>query len=183
MNLFDGLRRQAMAILSGLLLVSVAGAADAPPRGTVKVDYANAQAFTDVGDEKRQPTDAERDAILKQLTTSIERRAGTRIPQGSTLAITVTDIDRAGEFEVWRGPQADHIRVMKAIYPPRIKLSFSLVDANGAKLAGGDRDLRDLDYQTGIVDDRQDPLRYEKRMLNRWIDRELGAIAGSTTPR
>jgi Protein of unknown function (DUF3016) len=175
MNLFDGLRKRATAILMGSLLCSTSPllAADAPPRGTVKVDYANAKEFTDVGDERRQPTDAERDAILKQLTTFIEQRAGARVPQGSTLAITVTDIDRAGEFEVWRGPQADHIRVFKPVYSPRIKLTFSLVDANGGKIAGGDRDLRDLDYLTGIIDDRQDPLRYEKRMLNRWIQREF----------
>jgi hypothetical protein len=109
------------------------------------------------------------------LTKAIETHAAPRIPTDSTLTITVKDIDRAGGFEPWRGPQADHVRIMRDIYPPRIRLAFSLVDASGRPVNGGDRELLDQAYlMPGIIEDRQDPLRYEKRMLANWIAREFG---------
>ena len=41
------------------------------------------------------------------------------VPEGDKLTITFTDIDLAGDFEPWRGPQWDEVRIVKAIYPPR----------------------------------------------------------------
>ena len=48
------------------------------------------------------------------------------MPAGLALEIQVTNIDLAGEFEPWRGPQFDRIRIMRDIYAPRFELTFRL---------------------------------------------------------
>ncbi len=49
----------------------------------------------------------------------------------------MTDLDLAGEFEPWRGPQFEHTRFMREAYPPRIDLEFTLKDARRRVVAGG----------------------------------------------
>jgi hypothetical protein len=56
-------------------------------------------------------------------------------------------IDLAGEFELYRGPQADQVRITKGLYPPRIMLEFEVIDDTAAVVRSGKRDLTDLNYQ------------------------------------
>jgi hypothetical protein len=53
------------------------------------------------------------------------------VPVGMQLKMKVTDIDLAGGFEPWRGPQFGAIRITREIYPPRISLEFRLIDGSG----------------------------------------------------
>ena len=90
--------------------------------------------------------------------------------------MTFTDIDLAGDYEPARGPTIGNIRIVKEIYPPRMKLSFRLTDANGEVLKQGDRELSDLNFmRTAIPAFSNDPYRYEKTMLENWLDREFRA--------
>ena len=108
----------------------------------------------------------------EQLARHVEQNAVPRIPAGSTLSIAVTDIDMAGDFEWWRGPRADHVRIVKDVYPPRISLGFRLVDATGNTLAEGRRELTDTAFLISI-EYRNDLLRYEKKLLDDWLAREF----------
>ena len=104
------------------------------------------------------------------------------LPAGQQLAVTLTDIKLAGAFEPWRGPQFDDVRIVKDIYPPRIDLRFTLKSADGAILAEGERTLRDVGFLTRGMANTSDPLRYEKRMLDDWLNREFvraGSASGS----
>ena len=83
----------------------------------------------------------------------------------------------AGDFEWWRGPRADRVRIVKDVYPPAHQLEFRLVDASGKTLAEGRRELTDLAFMTNI-EYRNDLLRYEKKLLDDWLAREF---AGTTT--
>ena len=49
------------------------------------------------------------------------------------LNIRVTNVDLAGDFELFRGPQADQVRIIKGLYPPHIVLEFEVVDDNGRR--------------------------------------------------
>jgi hypothetical protein len=92
------------------------------------------------------------------------------------LNIWVTDIDLAGDFEPGRTPRTDDIRIIRAIYPVRIKLQFRLADSAGTVLAEGERTLTDF----GRVNDpfpRSDALRYEKEVLRDWLNAEFRAWA------
>ncbi|MBS0438413.1 MAG: DUF3016 domain-containing protein, partial [Proteobacteria bacterium] len=57
----------------------------------------------------------------------------------------------------------------------RATLHYKLSDANGATIREGDSKIADLSYlhrTTNITS--TDPLRYDKRMLDDWLDREFG---------
>src|SRR3546814_8906310 len=86
------------------------------------------------------------------------KRASDRLPDGQRLEVTITDIARAGNYEPWRGINADSIRFMRDVYPPRITLDFKLVGADGNLLAQGTRELSDIAYlQRGspLAEDRK----------------------------
>jgi hypothetical protein len=161
-------------VAAGVLLApaAVPFAADQPSAGVVQVTYIRPETFRDVGDNGRVTTDKRRDTLLGELARHVERNAAPRIPAGSTLSIAVTDVDMAGDFEWWRGPRADHVRIVKDVYPPRISLGFRLVHASGNTLAEGRRELTDPAFLTSI-EYRNDLLRHEKKLLDDWLAREF----------
>lgn len=110
---------------------------------------------------------------LGQLAQHLQRRADRALPAGERLSVTFTDIKRAGTYEPWRGPLWDDVRIVKDLYPPRIDLHFTLTDANGTELEGGDRSLRDPAFLSRDVPVHDDPLRFEKRLLDDWVRREF----------
>jgi hypothetical protein len=92
------------------------------------------------------------------------------------LNIRVTGIDLAGDFELFRGPQADQVRITKALYPPRIMLEFEVIDGATAVVRSGKRDLTDINYQLRSVYATEDYLRYEKDILRDWLRAEVGVL-------
>ena len=147
-------------------------AADTPARAIANVAYIAPEKFTDVGDNGYVTTTGRRDALLSQLKRHIEMRAASRLPAGSMLAVTVSDVDMAGAFEGWRGPDASRVRIVRDVYPPRIKLAFKLTGEGGTIISEGLRDLTDLAFMTN-VEYRNDLLRHEKKLLDDWLAREF----------
>jgi hypothetical protein len=70
------------------------------------------------------------------------------------------------------------VRVVKDIYPPRIDLRFRLTDADGRTLSEGERSLRDSAFLTRDGLDSNDPLRFEKRLLDSWLRKEFATPNG-----
>ena len=166
--------KRSLSLLSCLLAAGLlAGCATTPqPRPTnvtVKVDWTDPARFTDTR------TDQCRDQVkpeewLGRLASYTQARARKALQSGQTLDVTITDIQRAGQCEPWRGPRMSQIRIMKRIYPPMIKLHFLLRNADGKVVAEGDRELTDLAYlDRGVMLDNNDPLRYEKRLIADWL--------------
>jgi hypothetical protein len=104
------------------------------------------------------------------------------VPAGIQLEITVTDIDLAGDFEPWRGPQFSQVRITRDIYRPHISLEFRLTDASGSVVSAGQREISDIAYQERLVRPPDDYLRYEKNILRDWFRNEFGDIKTSPTP-
>jgi hypothetical protein len=120
----------------------------------------------------------------KTLSDYLRKRANDILPPGQTLDVKFEDIKLAGDFEPWRGPNAQDIRFMKDIYPPRATLHYKLTDAHGATIREGDSKLVDLAYlQRATVIDSNDPLRYDKRMLDDWLNKEFGPRSSETASR
>jgi hypothetical protein len=162
------------------LFFSLASACASAPRepadSRVQVDWTAPEAFADVRENPGSSVGRQRpEDWLPLLARHLRNRAGGMLPPGEHLAVTFTDIKRAGSYEPWRGPQWNDVRVVKDIYPPRIDLRFSLTDASGKVLAEGERKLTDPGYLTRGTIDNDDPLRYEKRMLDEWLRREFPA--------
>lgn len=166
-------------LLASLLGFAAAGQGLAAERAkstaNIDVQFSHPEKFTDVKDSD-QDTDNERGGanFLPQIKEHIEQQAAALLPAGQKLTVTFSDIDLAGDFEPWRGPQFNDVRIVKSIYVPRLNFSFTLTDSNGKVLKEGERKLVDLAYQMRITRSFQDdPLRYEKDMLSDWLRQEF----------
>jgi hypothetical protein len=152
------------------LLAAFAIRAAAAPRTEVIFDHP--ENFTDVKD-RMSPTDKGRDEILSQIREHLVDRTSRLVPDGYTLTITFSDIRLAGEFEPWRGPQWDDVRIIKDIYPPSFKFTYSVTDPAGRVVKSGKESIQDLDFQMRVTLDTSDPLRYEKQILDDWASGTL----------
>ncbi len=163
--------RRHLAIQAVLLLSCLAAAPGAHAAGSVTLGYGDVARFTDL-----TPYRGADDAWLAAFRRHVEQQAAARLADGQQLTITVTDLRRAGRTEPWRGPRWNDVRVVRDIYPPRIELSFTLRAADGSVLREGDRQLTDLDF-LGRFGSRygSDEQRYERRLVDDWIDSEFGA--------
>ena len=152
------------------------GVASAEPAGPVKVNFVDTDNFTDFTDSYSFP-DRGREGYIKELAKFIERRAESRLGGDLHLEVVITDVDMAGEFEPWHGPNLQDVRIVKNLYPPRINLSFRLTRADGTVVAEGNRRLRDLSFMYSVRLNDSDPLRYEKQLLDDWMSREFRKVA------
>ena len=150
-----------------------ADSADSTAEARVEVVYSNPEKFTDVKDSM-MPSERAREDYLTLIKEFLQERGARVVPEGGKLVMTFTDIDLAGDFEPWRGPQFNDVRVVKEIYPPRMNFSFKLTDASGAVLQEGERQLRDTSFQLSATPAfSSDSLRYEKGMLDNWLRSEF----------
>jgi hypothetical protein len=179
-------------LVAGLLTcLLVIGCASAAPRsvtdpqapralsgdGPVKVSWTDPAQFTEIRQSSNR-FEAERGDWVQQLAQYAQKTASKQLQPGQTLEVTITDIKRAGDYEPWHGPRGTDIRILRDIYPPRITLSYTLRDARGQVLAEAERKLSDSSYLHNIGLQRDtDPLRYEKRLLDDWAQRDLRAPA------
>jgi hypothetical protein len=147
--------------------------ANAAKAARTEVVFDHPENFTDAQDGGFA-TDKGRDYILSQLRGFLVDRADRLLPAGYSLKMTFTDVDLAGEFEPWRGPQWYDVRIIKDIYPPSFKFTYVVTGPSGAVVKQGKADIRDLDFQMRLADPtNDDPLRYEKDMLGDWVSANL----------
>ncbi len=170
------------ALAAMIVCTAVLGAAAAHTEqggvARVSVVFVKPESFTDAGYSK---TERSSPAILLQLQRFLVDTGARWLPESMRLEIKITDVDLAGDFELFHGPEFDHVRVNKSIYPPRIALEFRVVDASEQTVKEGKRQLTDLDYQLRVDYPREDPLRYEKEILRDWLRNELGALGSART--
>ena len=163
--------RTLLSAIAGLAAVT-SGWAAASTGERAEVVFSHPEKFADVR-EDNMGSDKGRDAILEQLKDYIVSWAKTHVPEGQKLAITVTDVDMAGDFEPWRGPQMTDVRVIKDVYPPKIDLEFKLTGTDGKVVKEGKRQLRDLAFLMKVSLPRSDELKYEKALLDDWLRSEF----------
>ena len=156
---------------AGSVGVACTEVATAPgPAARITVIFVEPHHFTDVRYSKAEPNSV---GLLAELHTFMCQMGERYIPPDMQLEITVTDIDLAGDFEPWRGPQFGHVRITREIYPPRIALEFRLTDTSGSVVGAGHRKVSDIAYQAHLVRPPDDYLRYEKEMLRDWFRNEF----------
>ncbi len=171
-----------LALVIGFASATALLAADkstpAEARVTVVFDHPEKyQDLKDSGFDTENQRGSER--YLPLIKEHIEQEAGRLLAPGQRLTITFTDIDLAGDFEPWHGANYHDVRIVKDIYIPRLTFTFQVRDEGGRVLGEGERRLVDLAYQMRIGGGfRDDPLRYEKGMLNDWLRDELRARKG-----
>ncbi|MES2717941.1 MAG: DUF3016 domain-containing protein [Pseudomonadota bacterium] len=154
------------ALLPAVLLCT--GLAQA---GTAVVSFDNADQYTDVGPRR----DAE--SVQKTLSGHLQALAERRLPAGQTLALTITDIDLAGEIPP-ASRRLHDVRVMgRQPDWPRISLRYSLQEGDRV-LAQGSDVLSDMAYLMRSTQVHgSGSLPYEQRMLSDWFDRRFAQPA------
>ena len=156
-----------VAALCGSLLSFSSFGQHAP----VQVEYLQPEMFADVGNH-RFSDEKMRAAYLGELRGHLARRASKLLATGELLSVSITEVDMAGEFEAWRPPLVE-ARIVTDIYPPRIDLTFRLAADDGKVIKEGTRRLRDPAF-LGVANLYSgDPLRYEKALIDRWLEQEL----------
>ncbi|MGH7845006.1 MAG: DUF3016 domain-containing protein [Candidatus Binatia bacterium] len=171
-----GARRQLTNLSAIALLLCTGCTAAAPVDGSVSrisVAFIEPEKFTDAGRAEVEPTFS---GILRELEKFLIDTGSRYVPENMRLNIRITNLDLAGDFELFRGPQADQVRITKGLYPPRIVLEFELLESAAKVIKAGKRDLTDIDYQWRSVYPREDYLRYEKDILRDWMRDEFGDI-------
>lgn len=148
----------------------------------VQVDWTDPAQFTELRYSHNR-WQAERGNWVEQLASYVQKAASKRLPPGQRLRITITDIKRAGDYEPWHGPRLDDVRVVKDIYPPRLSLRWIRSDASGQVIDQGEQKLVDTAFMMGATPiNDNDPLRYEKRMIDDWLRQQLRTQRLATTP-
>lgn len=134
------------------------------------VEYVKPESFTDAG-RRVAYTDTENN--LEQIKRHLAEQAAKMLPADETLTISITDVDLAGDFDP-RQRYSSEVRIVKDVYPPRINLRFRLARADGSVVKEGERTLRDPGFLMGTgTRYNSDNLRYEKAMLDEWLEREF----------
>jgi len=147
-------------VAAALLGASAAGAA------SVAVAFVEPSRYTDAGNavwEERQNVEA--------LGRHLEA-LGQRLPAGQTLTIQLLDVDLAGTLQLRGGWPVRIVR--DRTDGPRIKLRYML-SAPGQAARSGEEELRDIAFARGLPSYRNQPLHYEKRLLDAWFAERFAA--------
>ncbi|MFT3897763.1 MAG: DUF3016 domain-containing protein [Thermomonas sp.] len=149
-----------------------------PEQGPVSVSWADPSTFSEARISASHQLLRQGD-WLQDLAQYMRGQAERRLPPGDTLQLTILDVQRAGQYEPWRGPNMQDTRIIRDIYPPRMTLRFRQLDANGQVVAEGERRLIDPAFMQGTYPGDSDPLRYEKGLVDSWLRREFPAARAS----
>lgn len=167
-------RRPLPLLLAALLPLAgtLAMAATEAPPPRVTVNWTNPADFSDTrynpGFPRQRP-----EQWLGALARHLSQRAERRLPPGDRLSVTFTDIQRAGITVPGRGQRWSDIRIVKDPYSPWIKLRFTLTNADGQVLDEGERTLRDLTFMHRATSLNNEPLNFEKHLLDTWLRQEF----------
>lgn len=102
---------------------------------------------------------------LYEIFESLARR---HLGDDQVLAISLTDLDLAGEFEPWRVSFRD-VRIMRRVTWPRMTFTYE-VRERGEVITSGTAKLADMDYLNARSRYfGRERLRYERRMLSDWF--------------
>jgi len=163
-----------VALALTLAVAGPAHAADAKAKAPspVEVTYVSSEKFTDFKDSDLG-NDRARQYLEDIFREHLQRAAKSYLAEGQKLEVRFTDIDLAGDFEPWRGVNFHDIRIVKDLYPPRMKFDFKLTGADGQVVAEGKREISDLAYMMNLSIRRDDPYQHDKALLDDWLRKEF----------
>ncbi len=173
----------AMCVVSAGLLLMASGCTmlqkdPAQPRevkaGTVSVTTDNPASFTPVASERRD-TKAERRAWVEKISEHFADRVAEALPDGERAEINISDIRRASVMSM-SDSAAGEARTRQEVVPPRIVLTFRRFSSKGKVVQAASRTLQDQALQLKGRRYADDPLRYEKALVDDWVEKEFKSL-------
>lgn len=155
-------------LISTLALAGLAALSTSAMAGTAIVKYVEPDNFADFPD-----AEGDGEELIKKMTEHISRLAD-KLPASQELVVEITDIDLAGTVKPnFRNPR--DIRIIKGrVDWPAMSLRFKVTE-NGQVIKQGEDHLRDQGFhQRSNRYYPDDPLRYEKKMVDDWAEQRLG---------
>ncbi|MEP0354706.1 MAG: DUF3016 domain-containing protein [Paraglaciecola sp.] len=142
----------------------------------VEVQWLNPEKYRDVRPTS-EPRKRFRESTFKKLDAYLQELSF-RLPAGSKLLMTVTDLDLAGQVLpasfAGLGHGSSEIRIINAVDIPRMSFSYQLMSSTGEILQETDVNLKDMSFMNRMPQSfRSDTLGYEKSMLKRWFNKEF----------
>ena len=111
----------------------------------------------------------DKDTVMKDLQGHFNK-LGAQLPQGQDLKVEVLDIDLAGQIEP-RSRGTHDLRILRGRADwPTIQLRYS-IESQGKVVKSGEARVKDMNYLQNHINrySANEPLRYEKRMLDDWF--------------
>lgn len=134
----------------------------------VTVNYVNTEQFADL-----PSTDWERKKVLEGIAEYI-KKLGADLPAGVDMTVNIYNVDLAGREYPGSRASGD-MRVLEGKSDwPLIELQYALL-TNGQVIDSGTARIADVSYLNRMMKRSQetDNLRYEKRMLKNWFEKEI----------
>lgn len=139
----------------------------------IKVEWLQPEKYTDV-----RPSNESKAMYRKHVIESFNKlwnKLGEKLPAGYKLALTIKDVDLAGDVNpLYRVDNRD-IRVIKDMYFPKFTLDYQLTDSAGAVVvAEKDVKIKDMNFMssTGLRFSSQE-FGHEKNMLEKWFAKTI----------
>ena len=119
----------------------------------------------------------EKDRVKEELKLHFEK-LGAKLPTNENFNVEVLDVDLAGERD-YRASSPLDLRILRGGADwPKIEIRYS-VESQGKVLTSGTTQISDMNYlQTFNQYSKNEFLRYEKRMIDKWFKESvMGAAA------
>jgi hypothetical protein len=146
--------------------------------GKTKINWKDAEGYRDASVSDHRASEKDRKIVLDDLEEYFKSKAESHFGGEMTLILTVTELDLAGDFESWRGPEYDDIRIIRQIYPALIEFEYILKDAEGEVLAEGSETLRH-DLFARPFNSSRESYPYVKEIVHDWMSRLAREHLGS----
>jgi hypothetical protein len=143
---------------------------DKPQSGDVTIEFSEPESYTDF---KITPFggESQRNYLERRMREEIGVAVNRYLPAGYQLALRITDVDMAGAFLPELGPDADNIRVLRAIDPPRVKVEYVLADESGNVITSGEDTVSDVGYTFTVRRPNESEVSRESELVGKLVRR------------
>ena len=134
----------------------------------VSVNFTKPEGFADM-----PFSDSGKEDVYKELRRHFDK-LGAKLPAGQDLKIDVRDINLAGSIEPQRISTNGDFRILRGGADfPMMEFKY-VIEADGKVVKSGDARISDFNYLRGLNRySANEPLRYEKKMLDEWFVKEI----------
>jgi len=158
-----------------LCLAWMGACAPAPPvlqtAPAVHVTYADPSGFSDAQTLGQHESNVERREWIAVLCQHLAQQAAPRLANGERLWVQILDVRRAGHWAA--APGSSPVRIIHEGEPPQIALEWRRMASDGAISHIGRRILDSRGFMQRAQRYAQDFLRYERALLDAWVEQEL----------
>jgi len=140
-------------------------------KAAVEVEFVKPEAFADIGNRWKSQRVAEDN--LSSLRAALIQRGEAVLRPGQDMKIRVTDVNLAGKVYP-NGFGVEAVRNIRPLFIPSMEFSYVITDAGGT-VREGKAEIVDPSFMDRFNRYwRDDPLHFEKPMLDDWFSSEFG---------